>query len=322
MRRALVLGGTAWLGREIAGHLQSRGIDVTCLARGEAGSAPVGVHLVVADRRAAGAYESVRDVEWDEVIELTGDLDLATGALQALAGTARHWTLISSVSVYAANEPGANESATLVEPTDLTDYAHAKVAVERATAAALGDRLLIVRPGLIAGPGDPSDRFGYWVSRLALAGDAPVLVPVATGRVVQIIDVRDLARWVADAGTQGMTGTVNGVGSQHDLAAVLDAAANLADHSGARITRPDDWLRARGVAHWAGPRSLPLWLPAEATAFAQRSNATYRACGGTERDLVSTLIDTLDDERRRGLDRPRRAGLTREDELRLLAELA
>lgn len=153
MTSTLILGGTAWLGYEIAEQLVARGEDVTCLARGESGEVPPGATLVRSNRRLSGAYDSVKGRNWDEVIELAYEADLVTGALEALAGNTRHWTLVSSVSVYASNsEPGADEAAALVEPIDLDDYAHAKVAAERTTTAAVGDRLLIARPGLIAGP--------------------------------------------------------------------------------------------------------------------------------------------------------------------------
>ena len=137
--RTLILGGTAWLGREIAEQLVARGEDVTCLARGESGAVPPGVTSVRTDRRDPGAYDSVKGSDWDEIIELTYEAELVTGALEALADNAQHWTLVSSVSVYASNsEPGADEEAALVEPTDLDNYAHAKVAAERATTEAVG----------------------------------------------------------------------------------------------------------------------------------------------------------------------------------------
>lgn len=322
MTRTLILGGTAWLGREIAQQLIALGDEVTCLARGESGTAPTGATLVARDRRTAGAYDSVAGLEWDEIIELSYENDLVTSALDALGHTARHWTLISSVSVYARNdEPGADESATLVEPVDLDDYAHAKVAAENATMAAVGDRLLIARPGLIAGPADPSDRFGYWVARFALAVADPVLAPLVQDRVVQIIDHRDLALWIATVGRLGLTGVHNVIGSPRDLSSVLESAAQVAGHTGTIVAAADDWLTAHGVNYWAGPRSLPLWLPREDTPFAQRSNARFLANGGFVRNLTDTLRDTLTDERRRGLNRERRSGLTRAEETLLLAEL-
>ncbi|WP_232083498.1 NAD-dependent epimerase/dehydratase family protein [Arthrobacter sp. SO5] len=322
MTRTLILGGTAWLGREIAEQLVARGEDVTCLARGESGEVTSGATFVRSDRRLPGAYDAVTVSRWDEIIELSYAADLVTGALEALAGNTRHWTLVSSVSVYASNsESGADEDAALVEPTDLDDYAHAKVAAERATTEAVGDRLLIARPGLIAGPGDTSDRFGYWASRLALASHEPVLVPDVRGRSVQVIDNRDLAGWLINAGRRGLTGTYNTVGSERDFSTVLLAAAEVAGHTGEFISADDNWLIERNVSYWAGPRSLPLWLPRNDSAFAQRSRTRFLAAGGTERNLKQTLEDVLADERTRGLNRERRSGLNRDEETLLLAEI-
>ena len=323
MTRTLILGGTAWLGREVAEQLVARGEDVTCLARGESGAVPSGVTFVRTDRRVPGAYDSVKRRDWDEIIELAHEADLVTGALEALADNTQHWTLISSVSVYATNsEPSADEDAALVEPTDFDNYAHAKVAAERTTTEAIGDRLLIARPGLIAGPGDTSDRFSYWVSRLALAAREPVLVPDVHDRAVQFIDVRDLAGWLIDAGRRGLTGVYNAVGSEREFSTVLRAATQVAGHAGELISADDDWLMAQNVNYWAGPHSLPLWLPRSDAGFARRSRRRYLAAGGTERSLKQTLEDVLADERTRGLNRDRRAGLSREQENLLLDKIS
>ncbi|MCY7289365.1 MAG: NAD-dependent epimerase/dehydratase family protein [Cryobacterium sp.] len=323
MTRTLILGGTAWLGREIAEQLAVQGQEVTCLARGLSGAVPSGVIFVRSDRRLPGAYDLVAGEAWDEIIELSYDAELVAGALEAMAGSTAHWTLVSSVSVYASNaELGADEDALLVEPSNLDDYAHAKVAAERSTAAAVGDRLLIARPGLIVGPGDLSDRFSYWVSTLAVAPEEAVLVPNVENRYVQFIDVRDLAGWLISAGQRGLTGVYNAVGSEHELAMVLLAAARVAGHTGELVSAEDDWLTAHSVNYWAGPRSLPLWLPRSDAAFARRSRSRFLAAGGTERNLQQTLEDVLADERARGLDRERRSGLTQDEQRLLLAEIS
>ncbi len=321
-RKVLVLGGTAWLGREIAQRMLDNGDDVTCLARGDAGAVPARARFVRADRTEPGAYAPVAGTAWDEVVEISSEPRLVARALAALAGRARHWTLVSTVSVYASNaEPDADESAVVVEPVepiDPDDYARTKLAAERATAAAVGDRLLIVRPGLIGGPGDGSDRTGYWVGRFALAGDGDVLAPTTTGRWVQVVDVRDLAEWIALAGARQLTGVVNVTGNQHALADVLALAAEVAGFTGRIVTADDEWLAENDVQHWSGPRSLPLWLPLSAAGFARRSNAAFLAAGGRLLPLRETLKRTLEDEHARGLDRPRRSGLSRADELDLL----
>jgi nucleoside-diphosphate-sugar epimerase len=321
MTRVLVLGGTGWLSGRIASAWASRGAEVTALARGGR-PAPRGVRFVRGDRADPGAYDTVANEVWDEVVDVSSDLDHVVSALMALTRRAAHWTFVSTVSVYAQNDViGADEAAPTVDPAgagDVLDYPHAKAAAEAAVRSEMPGRALVVRPGLIVGPGDPSDRFGYWVSRFALAGSGPVVVPRAEGRLSQVIDVDDLADFVVRAAADGRTGEVNAVGDTMPLAGVLGAARQVADHTGDVVTVEDETLLARGIQFWMGPHSLPLWLPGEMTGFATRSNARFRAWGGTLRPLGETLTRTLADERARGLDRARRSGLTRAEELELL----
>lgn len=317
MRRVLILGGTGWLGRAIAHVARQSGADVTCLARGESGAAPEGAHLIRADRTQPGAYDDVRG-HWDAVIELSRDPAQVESALQSLAAQATHWTFVSTVSVYEHNdEPGADESADIVEPVDMDDYAQAKVAAERASARHRGERLLIARPGLIVGPGDPTDRFGYWPARLHRGGN--VLTPTFTDRFVQAIDVDDLAAWIVQAGLAGTTGTINAVGDALPLEEFLERTADVAEFAGSFEQRDDAWLTEHDIRYWAGPRSLPLWIPAIDAGFAQRNNARYRASGGKLRPLRETITRTLDDELSRGRDRPRASGLGADEEARALA---
>lgn len=316
MRRVLVLGGTGWLGCEIARRALEEGAEVVCLARGESGSAPDGARHIRADRTSPDAYHEVEG-DWDEVIELAYEPGLVRSALEAFAPRAAHWTLISSVSVYNANdEPHADETAPLVEPQDLAEYPDAKVAAERSSTAALGDRLLISRPGLIVGAGDPTDRFGYWPARLSRNG--PTLVPETDGRFVQFIDIEDLARWTIRAGREKSTGIVNAVGEVHQMQSVFDATAAVTGYTGELVTVSDEQLLAQGVNYWAGPRSLPLWLPKEATAFAQRSGVAYLTSGGTLSSLRETLARVQEDEVSRGVSRERRSGLSAIDEATVL----
>lgn len=326
MAHVLVLGGTQWLGREIAAAAVSGGHRVTCLARGEAGPVADGARLVSADRERPGAYDEVTDRGWDHVVDVSWQPGHVRSAVAALGPRAARWTYISSASVYATHDlPGADESAPMLEPlardvATAEEYGEAKAACEQAVTDAMGDRALLARAGLIGGPGDRSDRFGYWVARLAFAVDAPVLVPDAPDQPTQTVDVRDLAAWIA---TTDAVGPVNVVGEQIPLGRVLDAAVEVAGRTGGLVAADPDWLLAHHVEPWMGPRSLPLWLPGDDHAgFAARADTGALAAGLHRRDLTDTLRDTLAYERSLGLDRERRAGLTRTEEAGLLAALA
>lgn len=329
--RILVLGGTAFLSAEIVRTALAAGHHVTALARGTVAPPPDGATWLRADRSdGAGAYAPARAAApaggWDAVVEVSRHPGQAREALEALAGSARHWTFISSLSVYADHSrAGAAEDAALLaplapatEPSPET-YGEAKAAIEQWTAELAGGRAHICRAGLIGGPGDGSDRYGYWPARLARDGD-PVLVPDIPADATQVIDVRDLAAWVLLAAEAGVTGALNAAGDPVPFAAYLQEARDLAAGTAGVVAAPADWLVAHGVNYWAGPESLPLWLPPGHDGFATRSSAAARVAGLLTRPWPVTLRDTLADERRRGLDRDRRAGLSPDTERRLLRE--
>ena len=211
------------------------------------------------DRSQAGAYDAVADREWDAVIDVTRQPGFARGAAAALAEHAAHWTFISSGNVYAAqDEPGADESAELMPPLESDEstpdtYGEAKSAIELAYREALGDRLLVVRPGLIAGPGDASGRSGYWVARAA-RDDEPMLVPDILDAAVQAIHVDDLVRFTLDAIEQGRTGAFNAVGDRvsfEDWLEASRAAAGARGRGRGRVARVARRAGRRGVV---GPR--------------------------------------------------------------------
>ncbi|MEZ7756048.1 reductase [Microbacterium paraoxydans] len=322
MTDVLILGGTGWLSGRIAAHALGAGASVTCLARGGR-PAPPGATLVLADRDDEDAYDVVSRTDWDHVVDVSSRADHVSGAVRALGDRTARWTYISSMSVYRDDETvGTDESAPrhpAAQAGEDADYARQKVAAEDAVQESLGDRALLVRPGLIVGDGDPSDRFGYWAAAFLRALDEPVLLPPLDGRTAQVIDVEDVAAFVVSA---TVTGAVNAIGDVRDLEDVLRTVRASTGHTGPVVVGTEERLVAEGVAYWAGPRSLPLWLPPEMSGFMTRSNARYRRSGGTLRPLDETVERVVADERERGVDRERRAGLTRTEERALLDALA
>ncbi|MFJ6417684.1 NAD-dependent epimerase/dehydratase family protein [Paeniglutamicibacter sp. NPDC091659] len=337
MKKILILGGTAWLGRTLCEHALGAGHDVHALARGSREFA-TGVEPVIADRTLPGAYDAARGIHWDLVIELTRDPGQARGAVEALAGNAGEWVNVSSCSVYAEQStPGADEDSDVLEPLppetppDDYDYGRAKSYGEQVTMEARGGKALVIRPGLIGGPGDESGRSTYWPLRFAEAR-RPVLVPNDPGNElsVQIIDVRDLAAFILDAGLAGRHGYVNAVGEQTTLddALRMARAAGEGDRhpsSGPEPTRPFvpydlGRLEADDVNVWAGPRSLPLVLPPgpEHAGFARRSDARSLAMGLRRRALRETFADIVR-AGPAGAVVPPKSGLSAGEEAKLIA---
>ena len=302
-------------------------MNVQCLARGTVSAPPDGAAWLRADRsQGKGAYEGAAGSGgWDAVVDVSRDPVQAREALEALAGTARHWTFISSCSVYADHSvAGAAEDAPVLTPlapgTELTmdNYGEAKSAIEHWTRELSGDKAHLCRAGLIGGPGDGSDRYGYWPARFA-RDDDPVLVPDIPADSTQIIDVRDLAAWVVAAAETQVTGALNAVGEAVPFSAYLDACRQLTRTNAEVVAAPGEWLAANGVNYWAGPDSLPLWLPPGHEGFCARSNGAASTAGLRLRPWTQTLRETLEDERRRGLTRERKAGLGAGREQKVLA---
>ena len=331
--RLLVLGGTAWLGRAIANEAVARGHEVTCLARGASGAAPPNVRFLQADRDSSHAYDDVGHEKWDAVVDVArqpGQVRRAAAALEPVVG---RYVFVSSANVYASQrELDQDESAALLPPlaSDVMEsmdrYGEAKVSCEQAITSQFGpDRTLIARAGLIGGPGDPFGRSGYWPWRFARPSNraGAVLVPDALDVPTAMIDVRDIAAWLVTSAETGTTGVFNAGANRLPLGEHLAMARAVAGHTGPVVAASAEWLAGHGVHSWMGPASLPLWLDdPDWYGMNARDTDRARAAGLRARPLAQTLADALAWERSRPTPGPHGAGLTDDEERRLLDALA
>jgi 2'-hydroxyisoflavone reductase len=322
----LILGGSVFLGRHLAEQALARGDRVTLFNRGQHSPElfPEAEKLR-GDRD--GGLEVLRGRHWDRLIDTSGYLPRIVRASAELGSTiADHYTFISTISVYAdLSEPGATEEApvgTLEDPTteQITgeSYGPLKALCEREVEQAMGQRALIVRPGLIVGPHDPSDRFTYWPHRVAVGGE--VLAPGQPGHAIQVIDVRDLAAWVLSVAEAGQAGTYNATGPDYVLTmGVLLEACRQASDSAAQITWVDEqFLLDAGVTPWS---ELPLWVPTTdpSTRGFDAVDCTRAMRAGLRfRPIEETVQDTLAWTSARSAAWEWRAGLTQEREAEVL----
>lgn len=306
--KILVLGGTVFLSRAVAKEAVRRGHDVTCACRGESGSVPEGARHVAWDRDEP-TPAALAESPFDAVVDVARRPSWVHTAVTSFPST--HWVFVSTISVYADDSVagGTPDNTPLHEPitedVDLREnpeaYGPMKVACEQIVLDGAASSM-VIRPGLIVGPGDPSGRFAYWPARLADAAAHPeVLVPGDANDSVQVIDVRDLASWIVDGAESRSTGTFDGTGRAMTRAAFTDAVAaaarelDLLDPTATTFTAVDqEFLVAQEVEPWAGPGSLPVWLPLpEYAGLMARDVAASYAAGLVTRPLSETARDTI-----------------------------
>src|SRR5262249_32746336 len=295
--RLLILGGTQFLGRAIAMHARAAGHAVTCAARGISGAVPAGARLAKIDRDVVDGLAPLASETFDAVIDVSRHPGQVRRAIAALKHRAAHWTFVSTGSVYAdSRTPGQRPetaprkapTAPEVEHSTEATYGNAKVTCEKA----VGADAFICRAGLIVGPEDPTGRFTYWPARLARGGE--VLAPGTPNDLVQFVDVRDLAQWIVRCAEMRRIGCYDGVGSPLPRGEFLTKCANALGADCTFTWVDQDFLKSQDVRRWAGPRSLPLWLPLpEYAGFLTRDSAPARAAGLTARSLEETARDTL-----------------------------
>ena len=328
--RILILGGTGFTGPHQVRYAVSRGHKVTVFNRGKTNpdSVPAGVERLQGDR-ATGNLDALKNREWDAVIDVPSTLPRwvreAAGLLKDSAG---QYVFVSSISVYKDNsKPGMDETSPVHELADPNveqvtgeTYGGLKAHAEKEALKAFGPRTTIVRPGLIVGEGDNSDRFTYWPVRIARGGE--VLAPGNPTDPVQFIDARDLAEWLIRMVEQKAYGTYNATGPAHRLTmAEMLYGIKSVTTAGAQFTWvPASFLEAQKVQPWS---DMPVWIPptGEMTGFAEVSIARALAQGLTFRSLADTAAATLAFHESRDAERKAkfRSGLKPEREAEVLA---
>ncbi|MBP2475783.1 nucleoside-diphosphate-sugar epimerase [Crossiella equi] len=321
--RMLVLGGTLFVSKAVAEEALRRGHEVVCAHRGVTGRAPAGAISVTVDRSTPEGLAPLAGERFDAVVDVARiSFPWVRDALAVLAGTAAHWTFVSSISAYREGDTlhdpleADGEGRPTAEMADI--YGGVKVASENAVREVFGEAAFIPRPGLITGPGDMSDRFGYWPARFARGGR--VLVPDAPDQPAQHVDVRDFAAWIVTGAEQRLGGSYDAIGAPVPLLELLARVQAAVGPEAEVVPVSEQVLTAAGVNPWGGPRSLPLWLPGD-HAMANRDAGAALAAGLTIRDTAETARDALAWERELGLDRVRKAGLSAAEEAEVLAGL-
>jgi nucleoside-diphosphate-sugar epimerase len=331
--RILILGGTGFTGPYQVRYALSRGHKVTTFNRGKThpGELPKEVEQLIGDRN--GQLDALRDRQWDVAIDNPTTLPAwVRDAAQILKGNVERYVFISTISVYADTGQGVDETAPLakydgpdpyketieaVKASGYKTYGPLKALSEKEAEKWFPEKKLIVRPGLIVGPRDETDRFTYWPVRIDRGGE--VLAPGTPSDPVQFIDARDLAEWTIRMAENRETGIYNATGPAKalEIGAMLGSIKD-ALHSSATFTwLPAEFLKQQKVEAWS---DMPVWAGDE-LGLARTKIDRALAKGLTFRPLAETARDTrawfksLPQDRQSKL----RAGLTPEREAEVLA---
>ncbi len=333
----LILGGTGFTGPHQVRYALSRGHKVTVFNRGKThpGELPAGVEQLIGDRN--GQLDALKGRKWDVVIDNPTTLPVwVRDAAEVLKGNVDNYVFISTISVYADNsKPNMDETAPVarytgpdamketmaaVKASNFELYGPLKALSEQEAEKWFPGKTLIIRPGLIVGPGDETDRFSYWPVRIDRGGE--VLAPGDPKDPVQIIDARDLAEWTIRMVEQRATGIYNATGPwpAMSMGAMLEGI-KTAENSQAQLTWVDtDFLAAQKVEPWS---DMPVWVPPRGDMLGFSSISIKKALehGLTFRALPVTARDTLAWFKAQPAARQEklRAGITPERETQVLA---
>ncbi|CAG0953385.1 2'-hydroxyisoflavone reductase [Burkholderiales bacterium] len=311
--RFLVLGGTRFLGRHLVEAAIERGHTVTTFSRGRL---PTHEHPSVLplggdrDPRKGAGLAALASGSWDAAFDLSGYVPrIVDASCELLGSRVRRYVFVSTASVYTdTSVPGTREDAPrerLADPATenvAANYAALKAACEDRVVAHFGPRATIVRPGLIVGPQDPTDRFSYWVARFTqpqVLGDRDdeAAVPAPRERGIQMVDARDLAQWMVALGERDIAGAYNAVSrpGQWTMETLVSALLHHAARDGGGPTPvwiDADLLKKARVQPWS---ELPLWLPQDEPQYAgffELDDRLARETGFVTRPLSATIADT------------------------------
>lgn len=320
----LIFGGTRFVGRHIVENALDRGHTLTLFNRGQSnpGLFPE-AEEIHGDRD--GDLQLLGGRHWDAVIDTSGYIPrIVRASAEFLAQSTDRYLFISTISVYRDPlSPHAGEEAPLATTDDPDaeevtgeNYGALKALCERAVTDVYGSRTLIIRPGLIVGPHDPTDRFTYWPVRIARGGE--VLTPGDPSTPVQFIDARDLAEWSVRQVEDGRSGTYNATGPAELVTReeVLHACREITGSDAQFVWVDDAFLQEHDVTPFT---EMPLWIPGEeAVAYGTVQIQRALNAGLSFRPLPETIADTLRWASSRGEDYEWRGGLSPEREAALL----
>ncbi|WP_421382785.1 NAD-dependent epimerase/dehydratase family protein [Bacillus salacetis] len=325
--KLLLLGGTSFLGKHIAQAALSKGHEVTLFNRGKTNPHLFPQAEKLTGDRESGDLSALGQGEWDAVIDTSGYAPAKVEqSASLLKDRINRYIFISSISVYKEFLTGeaqeSDETGTLNHPdteeVNGETYGPLKALCEQKLEQILPGRVLSIRPGLIVGPDDTTDRFTYWVQRFSEGGE--VLVPGSKERVIQWIDVRDLAQWIILMAEEGETGTYNVTGPQqgYSMKEFVEDLLLIAPKETEATWIEDAFLVEREVTPFT---QLPLWIPVNdqyPNGFILADYSRAMKKGLVLRNPRETIEDTMSWNRTRG-SVELKAGLSREEEAGLLS---
>jgi 2'-hydroxyisoflavone reductase len=323
----LIIGGTKFLGRHIVDSALARGHEVTLFNRGQSNPDLFpNIETIIGDRE--HDIDKLSGRTWDTVIDTCGYFPRIVGVSAVrLEGSVGRYVFISSISAYddaILTKIGIDESDTVGKLKDETveeitgeTYGPLKALCEKTVLDLYGKRGLVVRPGLIVGPNDPTDRFTYWPVRVARGGD--VLAPEKPEVPVQIIDVRDLSDFIIKLVEDEASGIYNAIGPDYELTlgAMLETCKQVSGSDANVHWASVEFLKKNNIQEWS---DMPVWVPdnEENQGFSRMNISKGIKAGMTFRPLEDTVRDTLAWANTRPADHEWRAGLKSEREQELL----